>query len=72
MIQSNNKMHSVAEILKDVPGGCNLFMLRVYEDDVAISDEWTHVVTKKHTTIKTRHSLPSNDDPPQDFFQAWS
>ena len=39
MIQSNNKTQSVVEILKDVPGGCTLFMLRVYEDDVAISDK---------------------------------
>ena len=59
-IQSNNKTHSVAEILKDIPGGCTLFMLRVYEDDIAISDEWTHVAVKKPAPIKTRHPLPSN------------
>ena len=72
MIENNNKTQSVAEILKNFPGGCTLFMLRVYEDDVAISDKWTHVVTKKAAPIKTRHPLPSKNDPPQDFFQAWT
>ena len=71
-IQSNNKTQSVAKILKDVPGGCTLFMLRVYEDDVAISDEWTHVVVKKPAPINTRHPLPSNDDQPLYFSKARS
>ena len=60
-IQNNNKTQSVAEILADVPGGCTIFMLRFYEDDIAISDEWTHVVVKKPAPIKTRHPLPSNN-----------
>ena len=72
MIQSNNKTQSVAKILKDVSGGCTIFMLRVYEDDVAISDEWTHVAVKKPAPIKTRNPLPSNDHHPPDFTKARS
>ena len=71
-IQSKNRAQSAKEILKDVSGGYTLFMLRVSEDDITISDEWTHVVKKKDTLIKTRHPLHSNDNHPLDFSKAQS
>ena len=65
-IQSNNKTQSVAEILKDVPGDCTLFMLRVDEDDIAISDEWSHVESKlsQSTLVNECGTLRGSTAPP--------